>query len=93
MNESIYFIIIFSVFGTFIGYVCKTHFCVDNQDVHIQSLEEDLDNIELRQDNFERNTIETLRNFQGVERVVAIPVNELRNEITNEATNIEVYDE
>jgi len=83
MNESIYFFIIFSVVGAFIGYVCKSHFCVDNQNVHIQALEEDLDNIELRQDNFERNTREILRNFQDVERVVAIPVNNSRNEITD----------
>ena len=83
MNETIYFFIIFSLVGAFIGYVCKTHFCVDNQNVHIQALEEDLDNIELRQDNFERNTREILRNFQHVERVVAIPVNDSRNVITD----------
>ncbi len=77
-DETIMIIIVISLLGSSCIIVIKEYFCTnDSRNIsnQIYAIEEDIDNIEARQDVFERITSERLENFENFENVVAVPVN------------------
>lgn len=77
-DETIMIIIVISLLGSGCMIMIREYFFTNDSTVisnQIHAIEEDIDNIEARQDVFERITSERLENFENFENVVAVPVN------------------
>ena len=87
MNDStIMIIIVISFLGSGFMIMIREYFCTNDSSVisnQIHAIEEDLDNIETRQENFEQRTSERFDNFENFENVVAIPVNREDRTVVN----------
>ena len=85
-DETIMIIIVISLLGSSCMIIIREYFCTNDSNVisnQIHAIEEDLDNIEARQDVFERITSERLENFENFENVVAVPVNRENRTVVN----------
>jgi hypothetical protein len=60
-------ILMFTSIGLIIGFGCKRYVCSDEENPQIQALEDELDQIELRNTEF-------IRNLENVDHVIAVPV-------------------
>ena len=77
-DGTIMIIIVISLLGSGCMIMIREYFFTNDSTVisnQIHAIEEDIDNIEARQDVFERITSERLENFENFENVVAVPVN------------------
>ena len=68
-NWEIIRIFMFTSIGIIIGFGCKRYVCQNDENRQIQALEDELDQIELRNTEF-------IRNLENVDHVIAVPVDD-----------------